>query len=79
MIEEQVLETQRRSIDITEMRKKEKDNPEITQKQQELDALVKKFELDKQFMLSQMKLLQEQIVNLNKKELKQQQEREQAM
>ena len=68
MIDEQNLESARRSTTIEKMREERKAEIDIMEKEAELKNLALKFESDRNFMLLQMKSLQNQVDKLNKEE-----------
>ena len=75
MIDEQNLESARRSTTIEKMREERKAEIDIMEKEAELKNLALKFESDRNFMLLQMKSLQNQVDKLNKEEKQRQTEK----
>ena len=65
MMQEQKLEEQRQSMIIEYMKEKEKSEDEIKLRQTELEQLQVKFKKDKEFMLNQRNMLEEQVKNFN--------------
>ena len=68
MINEQNLESARRTTTIEKMKEERRAEIDIIEKETELKNLALKFESDRNFMLLQMKSLQNQVDKMNKEE-----------
>ena len=79
MINEQNLESARRTTTIEKMKEERRAEIDIIEKETELKNLALKFESDRNFMLLQMKSLQNQVDKMNKEEKQRQTEKEAAL